>query len=581
MPVLNYSQGGITNEVLEDLRRRQRERGQAAPYRPSMSGLSEQDTEQAINRAQVSGEDAGEAVQTIRERSRMQLRAPMSDMQPAQSPGALRLEQPMTGAPQAMRPQAPSVANVPSAPADMPAAAPQAPVMQKRPSPNQLDEAMMQAAQRNRRGIAIASAISALFGSRENDQTRMALTQQALQANDPREYQQRIEARQAQGVQDAAAKGEEALDADYRRTLMRSMDTNANRREFEMARRTDADSRLYDPNHPVAQQRREFLRRIMASAPEIARGLEGQDLDALGSADLRNMTQETLRRIQATPNRYRQADIDEMMRVAADLDAQDAATEAPQMAQPTTEAPIRTGTMRPHAAMPAGEPQAPTAAPRRDRTPQQIIADRIMERRGQPPPSGYSADDLTPGEAAMLARQSEARGSRGQMARIAAGIDTQSREAQNLQTQTGNFATSQDLARVERAVRPIHQLASQANAAIAEYERIAGGPNRPITQAQFEAMMRGGPSARLMGTSNLSALVRTFTNIQLHEQTGSAQTEGETARFFAALNMNSLADPAEFYQALKRMRRAALRDLNSIRSSNPAAYDRIIRGGER
>lgn len=390
----------------------------------------------------------------------------------------------------------------------------------------------------------------------------------------------RMDARQAMGAASQGGKikaeqaaydrqvgeGERALNADYRRTLMRSMDTNADRREFEMGRRTDADSRLYDPAHPVAQQRREFLRRIMASAPEIAAGLEGQDLDALGSAELRQVTSETLRRIGQTPNRLRQADVDAMMRMAAELDAGDDAVSAAPVAEPVQDVPRGSGPRRAgaQAVTPAPDPNDPEAiaratisqlegqqVPRRDRTVAQINADRLMERRGRRPPSGYSADDLTPGEALRIASSIERRGNQAGAARIAGGIDTQSREAQMQQVEQQGSFTENDVRRAALVLAPAASMGRQ----------LAGIRRRGAALSDAEFMLAMNDNAlltRILGnvnTENFMADFRAMTNNELRQQSGAAVTDSEAARFFSALSARRFSSKQAFLHALERVDR--------------------------
>jgi hypothetical protein len=538
MANLTYSQTGITADVLEDLRRRQRERGRPAPYAPSMTGLTEPATERAITLAQTSDQDAGDAVREVRERANERV---FKSSGPA--PG---------------------------------------------PDLDAQDRESMERARRRSRAVSVIGAITTAFGDRANDSSRMALIQQAQQANDPAQYQANIDARAQQANEDAEAKRlagieeeERALNTDYRRTLMRSMDVNADRRGFEMARRTDADARLYDPAHPVAMQRREFLRRIMASAPGLARGFEGQDLDALGSADLRNVADQMLRRIGQIPARYRQTDIDALTRIAQDLDAGDAPQAQPEAAPPAVEAAQalrarRTG-VRPAAtpgapAAPA-EPAAPVAAPRRDRTVQQIVADRIMERRGQAPPSGYSANDLTPGEAAIIARDATRSGNRGRMARIAGGIDTESREAQFQQpTQQGVF-TNREL---DNAAEVLAPAASQRRQIAALARQVRG-----MSQEQFSAAMSNNALLqRAFNAEQFTAAFRALTNSQLREQSGAAVTDQEAQRFFSALSAGQLNSPQAFLSALMRMDREIASNVNGlVRPDIRAAWVARQRGG--
>jgi hypothetical protein len=264
VPTLQYGQTGITNDILEDLRRRQRERGQPAPYAPSNTGMTEQATESAINRAQVNDQNAGEAVEALRADARLQLRAPMSGPAPSQP---MALSQPMTGAPrmdytpEPAQPQAPAV---------------QKPQMTMQGQDDAAREAMVRA-ERRQRVIRAMGALGALFGSRDQDANRRATMQMALEANDPMQYQTQIDARAATAAEAAEAKRaatiedeDRALNAEYRRTLMRSMDTNANRREFEMTskaristplvRRTSAPSQTRccaaSARYPLATVRR-------------------------------------------------------------------------------------------------------------------------------------------------------------------------------------------------------------------------------------------------------------------------------------------------------------------------------------
>ncbi len=379
---------------------------------------------------------------------------------------------------------------------------------------------------------------------------------------------ERIDARRAMGAEAQGGKleaeqaaydrqvgeDERALNADYRQTLMRSMDTNADRREFEMGRRTDADSRLYDPEHPVAQQRREFLRRIMASAPEIAAGLEGQDLDALGSAELRQITSETLRRIGQTPNRLRQADVDAMMRMAAELDAgDDAVSAAPPVAEPVQDVRRGGGPRRAGApaavAAPTAEAPPPSgltdrsgaAAPwaGRDRTVAQMNAERLMERN----PGEYTWREAT--EIARSLERSRTRSAGS----LAGGIDTQSREAQIDQVGQTGVVTQRDIDKAREVLVP----AASQRRGLARVARSAAA----LSDAQFMAAMNDSAAVRRLlggyGAEQFASDFRAMTNSELRQQSGAAVTDSEAQRFFAALAAHEFTSKAAFMHALNRV----------------------------
>lgn len=383
----------------------------------------------------------------------------------------------------------------------------------------------------------------------------------------------KIEAEQA-AYDRQVGEEERALNADYRQTLMRSMDTNADRREFEMSRRTDADARLYDPEHPVAMQRREFLRRIMASAPEIAAGLEGQDLDALGSAELRQITSETLRRIGQTPNRLRQADVDAMMRMAAELDAADGAPAAPEVVQsvPRAAGPRRVGAapaQPPAAPAPSGLTdhtgrQAPWAG--RDRTVAQMNAERLMERN----PGEY-----TWGEALVVARGLERSRTRT-AASLAGGIDTQSREAQIDQVGQQGVVTQRDIDKAREVLVP----AASQRRGLARVARAAAA----LSDVQFMAAMNDSAAVRRLlggyGAEQFASDFRAMTNSELRQQSGAAVTDSEAQRFFAALAAHQFTSKAAFMHALNRVNAEIEANVNGMtRAEVRAAWAAQTRGG--
>jgi hypothetical protein len=558
MATLNYSQTGITADMAEDIRRRQRARGVPAPYGPSVTGLTEQDTETAVNRANVTGEDAGQAVQAVRAAADARVKRPA----PGPHPGRMAADA--------------------------------------------RDRQMMEQAQRRQRVLSAVGAITTLFGSRENDASRNALLQQAREANDPMQYQAAIDARREEDVATRAAKDEariaeeeRALNADYRQTLMRSMDVNANRREAEMGRTSERDARSYDPNHPVAQQRREFLRRIMASAPGMAQAFAGQDLDALGAVELSRIADQMLRRIGQVPARYRQTDVDALMQMAADLDAGDAPAEqsvtqvpAP-AAGPRARMPRRQGApaaapaappaqgltagqtsvfQQPAEAMPA-QPTAPAGitdragAPApwagRNRTVAQMNAETLMQRN----PGEY-----TWGEALDIARGLERSRTRT-AASLAGGIDTQSREAQRDQvTQVGAF-TQRDINQAAEILAPI---ASQRSMLSRAARQVQG-----LSDAQFAAAMSDSAFLqRLMNVEEFTGLFAQMTNSELRRQSGAAVTDAEARRFFRALSSNQLNSKQAFLAALRSVDREAQQNASRFvpRAELRSAWASQVRG---
>jgi hypothetical protein len=553
MATLQYSQTGITSDMIEDMRRRQRERGQRAPYAPSMNGLSEQDTETAINRAQVGEQDVGEAVQQVRQQANMRLRAPMSDSQPTAAAPLPRGTLPMPEEQAAPMQQAP-----------------QAPVVKPQTTMQSLDDrdrALMDLARRRQRGVAIAGVISTLFGERENDAQRMQMIAAARDANDPQQFQASIDARAATAQEAEEAKRaasiedeERALTTQYRQTLMRSMDTNADRREFEMTRRTDADSRLYDPNSPQARASRDLLRMAIASAPDdMYAAFSGIDVEGLGARDIQDMTDRVLRRIGQVPMRERTTEQQAVLERAAALGGV-----APEQAEaPVEEAPVapRGGPRR--AVAPGTAPMAPEGAveaptPRRDRTLDQMAADVLAERYGQPTSTGGAAREFTPGERQTLARmiQSRRAGVR-QTAQQVAGISTVAQEAGIAQTQQTGAFTNRD---IDRAAEVLAPAASQ--------RRQVARLSRQVSQmsdAQFAAAMTDRAwLQRLFNVEEFTGAFRAMTNSQLRQQSGAAVTDGEAQRFFAALSAGSLNSKAAFMAALRRVDAEILSNANGM-----------------
>lgn len=644
----NMSRSRLTPEEEERRRRNM-------PYAPSMTGQSEQRIEQAIMRANVAGEDPVEAAQAAegsapdpRAISTM-LRAPMSDTRPGMSgASSFQLRAPMTDAPRinadveraAMSLRAPAVASSSNVPTstfegrDLGTGT----AMQDDQS-RQLDE---RDRTRSRRMAGVGMGLSALgtilgvAGAASGREGLMRAGQgimaggAAIPAQAPLE---RIEARATErtAVQEAAqaladrertrrfededrliAGDERGLDRDYRQTLMRSMDVNANRREFEMGRVGHREERNYDPASPLAAARRSFLQRLIATNDVTQAAFGGMDLSQMGARDLQQLADQVARRLNAVPNRDRGVDDDALAAIVAGLDEDAADPESAKPAAPPLDvAPVspvqqaaevvrrqRARTPRPAAVAPAapvdgtassfmagvnGEPAAPAqapaaapAAPRRDRTLPQMYADYIANRRGIALPSGRERfDDFTPAEIEAISRGASARGAGVRdMAAALAGTGGRSQEFAVNQPQTQAF-TQADVSRIRAPYSQASTLARDINATLAEYDRMAGGRGQHISQAQFEAMQRGGAISRIMNAERLSALTRSFTNAQLRNMSGAAVTDSEAARFFAALNMNSLNSPQAFREALARARRAALNDLETLERSNPGAYAHI------
>lgn len=634
------------------------ERRRRMPYSPSADGQSEQRVERAILRANVDGEDPVEAAQTVEpmpdpraiasmlRAPSTQLRAPMSG--PATEPG-FQLEAPMTGPPRinadaeraALSLRAPAVASSSRVPTsqfvgqDLGTGN----AMQTDRSA-QLDERDRQRARRMTAAMgvlggvgALTSIIGAARGNRNAFEAGRGLmgVGEAIPAQAPiaaigqRQEQAAAEAAAAQEQADRErtmrfededrliAADERALDADYRQTLMRSMDVNANRREFEMGRVGQREERNYDPAHPLAESRRSFLLRLIATHPVTQAAFGGLDLSQMGARDLQQLADQVARRLGQVPNRQRGVDDAMLARIVAGLD--DAPDQAPTQEAAPVEAEPQTRVQRaaralrgesttpaPAAVDPAAAararvfggdaPTQPTGpapveaapspqAPRRDRTLAEMAADYGAARRGQPLPSGRSrVDEFSESEWQTLGRAAlSRRAGERDVAAALMGTGGRAQEFSVNQPQTQAY-TQADVARLTRPYSEASALVRDINAAIAEYDRLAGGRDRDISQAQFEAMRSGGAFSRLMSTERLGSLTSAFTNAQLRAQSGAAVTDSEAARFFRALNMNAMSSPAEFRAAIARARRAALNDLEVLRNSNPGAYDHL-RGGAR
>lgn len=588
MAMLEYSQTGISARALEEAKRRLAGRGTQTPYPSTVSGLTEGVTEREVNRAQVAGEDPEEAMRmegADPRRISTMLRAPMSDMQPAQSP-PMQLREPMTGAPQGMGAQpmtpplrAPMVAPEPQAP-PMPAmgqkggqADPELTRRARIADEDRADRAQAEALNRRARRDA---ALTAIMTALPDGAADVGAVQAASARHDPNAPIQARAASRAAEEEARIAEEERALNTDYRQTLMRSMDVNANRREDEMRRTGERDTRNYDPASAEADAAREFLRRAVASAPgDMRAAFDGMDLDALGARDIQWETDRVLRRIGQVPMRERTTEQNDILAALGPS----AAPEPTQAAPETAEAPAvqaarrRLGRPAPGATA-AVAPAAP--ATRRDRTVAQINADRLMERRGQPPPSGYSADDLTPGEADAIARDFARRGNRSQAAALAGGIDTRSREAQMQAVNQQGTYNQQDINRASVLLAPVVSRRRQTAGLLARA--------RDLSDAEFAAAMQNSPAfLRTAGfnVETFNADFRALTNVALREASGAAVTDQEAQRFFAALSSNSFSSKAAFMSALQRM---LAEDANNARAVVPReevrnAYFTQLRGG--
>lgn len=573
---------GVTGPALEAARRRVREAGGKAPYSPAVSGLSESDMERSITRAQLDDQDVDDAVGGVREMSRMQLRAPMSDASVPSAP--LQLRAPMTGAPM-MQPPTPALRAPGVAPntASVDAAGEMKSTSVPVPREDLRAQATQAAADRIRRrrlGVLGLGLAGAVFGDSATSEGRNAAVVGALQSMDPNAPFAEAEAARARDAEAAEAQRraaiedeDRAVEHEYRRSLMRSMDVNSDRREFEMQRRGTGDERLYDPTHPLAMSRRSFLQRVIATAPGgVALAFQGMDLDSMGARDLQGVADQVLRRIGQVPNRERSVDEDALRAMVDGLD--DTGDQAP-APEPIVEEPPTRRTRVPGAAPTPGPAEPPAAPRRRDRTVAEINADVLAERDGQPTSTGRPAREMTPGERLAVSRALERSRTR-EAGAIAAGIDTRSREAQGAQVADNRMiATPADVARIRPLYARVSSLASNIDSAIREFDAAAAQDGGQMSQARFAAMQRGGLLSRLSNTETLQAIVREFTNAQLRDQSGAAVTESEAQRFFSALNLSDLNTPEAFRAALVRGRRHALRDLQTIRNSNPAAYDAV------
>lgn len=596
MAVIDYSQTGISARAIEEARKR---RGRRAPYSPSVSGLSELDTERDVNAAATSDGDVQAAADP--RRISALLRAPMSDLSVAQRPegqGAFALREPMTGAPEATRPAVGIRIDpqpTPSAPEPSPAP------VQKQAGPmtyldplDAQDRAQSERLRRQRLGLVFAGLGGAIFGDPATSAARNEAVSGAIRSIDPNaplaNIDERARARREQAEAERRMQIEDedrALNADYRRTLMRSMGVNADRREAQMGRQSEADARLYDPTHPVAVQRREFLRRIIAGAPEIAEGMRGQDLDALGSADLRVLTDQMLRRIGEVPTRYRESDVAELMRVASELDAADG--ESPEVSpepQPDVEPEVeetpraraeriaraRRGIPAPTPpATPAPQPSglvdrrgqpAPWAG-RGDRTVAQMNAERIIERE---PNVRSWAEALAVARALERSRTREA-------GALAGGVDTRSREAQFQQTgQAGTF-TEADVTRAARVMTPIMRQSRQLRGLIARVDQ--------IDDATFRQAMQGGSLAALgFNAADFQAQWAAYSNPELRERSGAAVTDNEYQRFVQEFNAGRLNSREQFKRALQRVLAEVQANSRSF-GLRPDVVQEVYRRGQR
>ena len=231
MASLEYSQSGISARALEEAKRRLAGRGTQTPYPSTVSGLTEGVTEREINRAHVAGEDPEEAVSQVGadpRRISTMLRAPMSDMQPAQSPGPMQLRQPMTGAPQGMgaQPMTPPVRMEPALTRTMPEALPKsmpsqskgmgAPTVDPRIAEDAADRSEADAIARQRRRAAVMMAIMTALpgGVADAGAVMPAMEPYDVQAPKPRRGGQSQAAEEAR-----IAEEERALNTDYRQTV--------------------------------------------------------------------------------------------------------------------------------------------------------------------------------------------------------------------------------------------------------------------------------------------------------------------------------------------------------------------------
>ena len=554
MPVIDYSQRGISPRALEEARRRR------APYAPSMSGLSELDTERSVNNAATSDQDV-QAAADPRRISAM-LRQPMSDLSIAQRPeqsSPYALRQPMTGAPEAMRPAIGiDIAPEPEAPA---------PPAQKSAGPSAYvdpldaqDRAQSERIRRQRLGLTFAGLAGDIFGNPATSQQRRSAINGAVASLDPSAPLANIDARaqtrreQAESERRMQIEDEQrAIESDYRRSLTRSMDVNSDRREFEMSRRGTGDERLYDPAHPLAASRRDFLRRVIATAPGgVGAAFEGIDLDQMGARDLQGLADQVLRRIGQVPNRARNVDEDELARIVAGLD------DAPQSTEAAPEAPVEE-TPRARAERIARARRAPEqASSMPEQTPQPT---GLVDRRGQPAP--WAGRDRTLAQMnaeGIIAREPSARSWSEALAAaralersrtreagaLAGGVDTRSREAQFQQTQqTGTF-TEQDVARAARIMNPITRQSRQLRGLIARVDQ--------IDDATFRQAMQGGNLAALgFNAADFQAQWAAYSNPELRERSGAAVTDNEYQRFVQEFNAGRLNSREQFKRALSRV----------------------------
>lgn len=573
MPNVLYDQrSGVTAEALEAARRRERERAQPAAYGPSMSGLTEPEMESSISRAQIAHDDVDDAVDSVRANAQFQLRRPMTDTQPAESPGPMQLRAPMTGAPAAMAPQAPRVGAIPSQPMPAPMSQPKAvaPRAQAVVDPrDQMDRDQAERLRRQRIGLAIAGAVSGAVGDPRTNQQRMTAIGGALQSIDPSAPLANIDARAQQRREDEEAARQasiedeqRALESEYRHTLMRSMDVNSDRREFEMTRRGEADERLYDPASPTANARRSFLQRLIATNETAQAAFGGLDLSGMGARDLQQLADQVARRISADPARRRGADMDALQAIVSGLDEQPQVAapvaEAPVEAPPTTDRERAVRIARARQARQAGAPApvAPTPAPEAPPAPSGLV-----DRRGNPPP--WAGRDRTVAQQiaetiiarepqarswpeALAAAQAMERSRTREVGALAGGVDTRSREAQFQQTQqTGTF-TEADVQRTARLMAPMER---QSRALRNLIHRVG-----TLDEASFRQALQGGNLSSLgFNAADFAAQWAAYSNPELRERSGAAVTQQEYERFLSEFSAGRLNSPQQFQAALQRV----------------------------
>jgi hypothetical protein len=516
-----------------------------SPATPNMSGIVERD------------------VVPRREDHRFELREPMTGLMLSgtSEPGDLRLPDELDANRQRLT--SPSASRLSFVEGLEPAPAPNAelrpmPTMKTArvsgPSPDDLDRAEAERMQRIRRGLGIAGVVSSLFGDSATQDQRTAALQAAAQANDPNVPMQRISARgeaaraEADAMRERGIEDEErALNAEYRRTLMRSMDTNANRREFEMERTGERDERLYGADSPQAQAEREALRAAIASAPDdVYEAFRGVNVDELGARDVQGLTDRVLRRIGQVPARDRTTEQNEVLARIAALRGGVSAEEPPPVEEQAAPARAR-GPRAPGAPAPTAV-EAPAAPARRDRSLDDIVADVMAERSGQATSTGQPARSFTPGERATIARGMRSSRTR-QMAQLAGGIGSTQGEAQIAQVGQQGAFTERDVQRASEALAPAASQGRQLASVRSRADR--------LSEAEFQLAMRDSAALnRILGNlnvENFSASFRAMTNSELRQQSGAAVTDSEAQRFFAALAARSFTSKAAFLAALARV----------------------------